>query len=51
MVLINSLGQEVWSKDKINLTETQIEWAVQGTYILKVYNNNFWEEHRVLIVN
>lgn len=51
MVLINSLGQEVWSKDKINLTETQIEWAVQGTYILKVYSNNFWEEHRILIVN
>jgi hypothetical protein len=51
IVLINSLGQEVWFKDKINLLETQIEWDIQGTYILKVYSNNNWEERHILIVN
>jgi hypothetical protein len=51
IVLMNSLGQEVWSKDNINSNESEIEWGGQGSYILKVYSNNLWEEYRILIVN
>lgn len=51
IALINSLGQEVWSNDDINLFETPVDWEIQGSYILKVYSNDRIATHRVLIVN
>jgi len=51
VVLVNALGQEVWSNNTVNHLETLVDWDIQGSYVLKVYSNNRVAAQHILIVN
>ncbi|MFN6380013.1 MAG: T9SS type A sorting domain-containing protein [Flavobacteriales bacterium] len=48
--MINAIGQKVIEQTSLNLTETTVQWDVQGTYLLRMYTGGQWIESRVLIV-
>ena len=48
--LINAIGQKVIEQNNLNLTETLVQWDIQGTYLLRMYAGGQWVESRVLIV-